>query len=194
MDIGSKTSTSKDTKATFKRRPFTITGLNHTSKPTAIPVPVASCSSLSKIHPLGTIPPYLRKLKQTMESTPSAPHETEESVEKPVQEDTPQTTAASTSVAVQDAEYRRNFTLMLERYLKELLVELGERDKRIRALEETLSYTHNTLDKLQKTIHAQLTTPSQLVMKYIPQGNSLIEDGRNRQDSVASEQSETPIN
>uniref|UniRef100_A0A182VQ76 non-specific serine/threonine protein kinase n=1 Tax=Anopheles minimus TaxID=112268 RepID=A0A182VQ76_9DIPT len=132
-------------------RPSTVSN-THCSKPsTGL---LDSSKSLSKIHPLGTIPKYLEKHRQkkaTTSSSVQAPLDAK--VEPPTEQ---LQTIPSVSEVELEANYKQQTIDRLEHQVRELLGELGHREQRIEELEANLYNTQQTLAQMQIMMQSHL--------------------------------------
>ncbi|XP_050071183.1 uncharacterized protein LOC126559115 [Anopheles maculipalpis] len=125
--------------------------------------------SLPKIHPLGTIPKYLRKQKQTSSST-SHPSLLETIVTRSDRQADPTEPFKAASDEQLIIEYKQQTIDRLERHVQELLSEIGYRERRIKELEISLSGTRNTLAQMQSMMQSHLNA-QQRIIKRIPEEN-----------------------
>uniref|UniRef100_A0A182RPM7 Uncharacterized protein n=1 Tax=Anopheles funestus TaxID=62324 RepID=A0A182RPM7_ANOFN len=159
-------------------------------------LPIGS-SSLTKIHPLGTIPKYLQKQKLKNASASSSVVQEPmlvEIVEPPTEQ---LQTVPTISEAQLEAEYKQQTIDRLERQVQELLVELGYREQRIRELHANLYSAQQTLGQMQTMMQSHLKAQQPIVKKITKESKALlllqmILDSQSCGQGAAKEQDRAP--
>uniref|UniRef100_A0A182MLF7 Uncharacterized protein n=1 Tax=Anopheles culicifacies TaxID=139723 RepID=A0A182MLF7_9DIPT len=150
-------------------RPSTVTGTHCTKPSKGLP---DGSKSLSKIHPLGTIPKYLqrnRQRKATASSSVQAPLDVK--VEPPTEQ---LQIVPVKSEAALEAEYKQQTIDRLEHQVLELLGELGNREQRIKELEVNLYRTQHTLAQMQNMMQSHLKAQQPIVKKIAQESKVLL--------------------
>ncbi|XP_035895404.1 uncharacterized protein LOC118504691 [Anopheles stephensi] len=177
MDLRNKNqSTAQEKKQTATKKSTAATRPNTAAvpqydrrRPSGLP---DGSKSLSKIHPLGTIPKYLRKEKQKSTFTSSTAVQETFDTQSDKANDTTEP-VESISEAELDATYKQQTIDRLERQVRELLSELGYREHRIRELELSLSSLRQMLEQMQSMMQSHLKVQQPIVTR-IPKANKTL--------------------